>query len=60
MASYSITVARNNFCQLMRRARSGEVVVITRRGKPLVQLDPYDDPALKGAPDEMRKAITPT
>jgi prevent-host-death family protein len=60
MASYSITEAQNNFSKLMRRARSGEVVIITRSGKPLVQLDPYDDPPLDGVPDEMRKAISTT
>jgi prevent-host-death family protein len=60
MAGYSITEARNNFSKLMRRARSGEVVIITRRCKPLVQLDPCDDPPLDSVSDEMRKALSIT
>jgi prevent-host-death family protein len=37
----SITEARKRLYELLRRAEAGETVVITRRGKPVVNLVPH-------------------
>ena len=40
MSSYSVAEAKNKLPQLIDRALAGEEVVITRRGKPVVELRP--------------------
>ena len=40
MTHYSVAEAKNNLPKLLDRMLAGEEVVITRRGKPLGQLQP--------------------
>ena len=40
MAEYSVADAKNRLPRLIDRALEGEEVVITRRGKPVVELRP--------------------
>jgi prevent-host-death family protein len=40
MAEYSVADAKNHLPKLIDRALQGEEVVITRRGKPVVELRP--------------------
>jgi prevent-host-death family protein len=40
MASYSVAEAKNRLPRLIDKVLDGEEVVITRRGKPLVELRP--------------------
>jgi prevent-host-death family protein len=40
MKTYSVAEAKNQLSKLIDRALSGEEVVITRRGKPVVELKP--------------------
>jgi prevent-host-death family protein len=45
MSAFSVADARNRLSELIDRALKGEGVVITRRGRPIVQLKPIDEPA---------------
>ena len=49
MSSYSVAEAKNNLPKLLDRVLAGEEVVITRRGKPIVRLEPQEKRQL-GAP----------
>lgn len=40
MSSYSIADAKNHLPRLIDRALEGEEVIITRRGKPVIELRP--------------------
>ena len=40
MATYSVADAKNQLPRLIDRALQGEEVVITRRGKPVIELRP--------------------
>jgi prevent-host-death family protein len=40
MAEYSVAEAKNRLPSLIDKALSGEEVIITRRGKPLIELRP--------------------
>ena len=40
MTAYSVADAKNNLPKLIDRALDGEEVIITRRGKPVVELKP--------------------
>ena len=40
MAEYSVAEAKNSLPRLINQALDGEEVVITRRGKPVVELRP--------------------
>ncbi len=40
MSSYSVAQAKSHFSQLIDKALSGELVTITRHGKPAVELRP--------------------
>lgn len=40
MSNYSVAQAKSNFSRLIDEAISGEVVTITRHGKPAVELRP--------------------
>jgi prevent-host-death family protein len=44
MASYSVADAKNQLSNLIDRALSGEGVVITRHGKPMVELKAVQSP----------------
>jgi prevent-host-death family protein len=44
MSSHSVAQARNQLSQLIDRAIKGEDVVITRHGKPVVELKPIPPP----------------
>jgi prevent-host-death family protein len=45
MGTHSVTEARNRLAELIDRALKGEGVVITRRGRPVVELKPILGPA---------------
>ncbi len=40
MVTISITEMRNHFDEYMQRIKSGEVIVITKYGKPIAQFTP--------------------
>lgn len=40
MSAYSVTDAKSNLAELIDRALAGEGVVITRQGRPVVELKP--------------------
>lgn len=40
MSQHSVVEAKNNLSDLIARAESGEEVVITRHGRPVVELKP--------------------
>jgi prevent-host-death family protein len=45
MSTYSVADAKNQLSELIDRALRGEGVVITRYGRPMVELKPIDEPA---------------
>lgn len=45
MSTYSVADAKNQLSELIDRALRGEGVVITRHGRPMVELKPVDQPA---------------
>ena len=54
MRTVSITEAKQNVSRLVKDVEAGETVVITRRGKPVAELEPYkasklDDPERRAA-----------
>ncbi|QNT69181.1 type II toxin-antitoxin system Phd/YefM family antitoxin [Defluviicoccus vanus] len=44
MSTYSVADAKNQLSELIDRALRGEGVVITRHGRPMVELKPVDEP----------------
>jgi prevent-host-death family protein len=48
MSTYSVTDAKASLSRLINRALAGEEVIVTRRGKPVVELHPTAAPI---APD---------
>lgn len=42
MTAYSVATAKNTLPKLIDRALQGEEVIITRRGKPVVELRPAE------------------
>lgn len=42
--THSVVEAKNQLSQLIDRALAGETVIITRHGKPVVQLRPVEPP----------------
>ena len=44
MTTHSVTEAKNHLPELIDRALKGESVVITRRGQPVVELKPVQQP----------------
>jgi len=46
MTAYSVAEAKNTLPKLIDRALQGEEIVITRRGKPVVELRPVSRPVL--------------
>jgi prevent-host-death family protein len=53
MARHSVADAKNNLSQLIDRAMSGEEVVITRHGDPVVEIRPVQE---KRKPRRMTEA----
>jgi prevent-host-death family protein len=45
MSTYSVAEAKNQLSELIDRALKGEGVVITRHGRPVVELKPMEEPA---------------
>jgi prevent-host-death family protein len=56
MAAYTVAQAKNTLPKLIDRALEGEEVIITRRGKPVVELRPASRRALpaKGTHEWLR------
>lgn len=44
MSTYSVAKAKNQLSELIDRALKGEGVVITRHGRPVVELKPIGEP----------------
>jgi prevent-host-death family protein len=38
----SITFARKDYLELIHRAEAGETIIVTRYGRPVARLVPYD------------------
>ena len=53
MSTHSIVEAKNHLSELIDRALAGEGVVITRHGRPVVELRPVANPALNVTPDDL-------
>ena len=53
MSTHSILEARNRLSELVDRALAGESVVITRDGRPVVELRPVAQPACNVTPDDL-------
>ena len=51
MAKYSVVEAKNQLSDLIDRALRGEGVVITRRGRPVVELNPISRAAKPITPE---------
>jgi len=45
MSTYSVADAKNHLSQLIDRALDGEGVIITRHGRPVVELKPMEQAA---------------
>jgi prevent-host-death family protein len=55
MTTHSVAEARSRFSKLIDRALQGEEIVITRRGRPVIELKPLH-PAPQKAPRRMTEA----
>jgi prevent-host-death family protein len=53
MSTYSVADAKNRLPELIDRALEGEGVVITRRGRPVVELKPVPEPARAVSPADL-------
>ncbi len=53
MASHSVAEAKNKLSELIDRALDGEGVVITRHGRPVVELKPVQAPPRPMTPADM-------
>ena len=49
--------AKTHLSKLLRQARAGRRIVITRRGKPVAQLGPVEPPPKKGCWGDMKGKI---
>ncbi|CAA6819024.1 MAG: Unknown protein [uncultured Thiotrichaceae bacterium] len=47
MQQVNIHEAKTRFSRLLEKIESGEDIVITRHGKPIVRLIPFEEPAIK-------------
>ncbi len=64
MSSYSVAYAKEQLSKLIDEALAGESVVITRHGKPVVELRPKQEPAQRKKVDvewlrKRREALPP-
>lgn len=50
----SVSEAKGQLTELVRRAETGEVIVLTRHGRPVVRLSPV---TVRHSPDERRAAL---
>ena len=57
MTRVNIAQAKAHFSRLVRRAMSGEEVVIARDNKPLLKLVPFATPGRKRAPGSARGQV---
>ena len=53
MSTHSIVEAKNHLSELIDRALAGEGVVITRHGRPVVELRPVAQAARNLTPDDL-------
>jgi prevent-host-death family protein len=51
MGTHNVVEAKNQLSELIDRALKGEVVVITRHGRPVVELKPISPPAKPISPE---------
>jgi prevent-host-death family protein len=53
MGTHSVAEAKNKLPELIDRALKGEGVVITRHGRPVVELKPIPQPARPVTPEDL-------
>jgi prevent-host-death family protein len=53
MGTHSVAEAKNRLPELIDRAMKGEGVVITRHGRPVVELKPIPEPARPVSPADL-------
>jgi prevent-host-death family protein len=53
MSTHSIVEAKNRLSELIDRALAGEGVVITRHGRPVVELKPVGKPARRVTTEDL-------
>ena len=53
MGTYSVAEAKNRLPELIDHALKGEGVIITRHGRPVVELKPVREPARAVTPAEL-------
>jgi prevent-host-death family protein len=53
MSTHSVAEAKNKLPELIDRALKGEDVVITRHGRPVVELKPIPQPARPVTPEDL-------
>ncbi|MDO8913793.1 MAG: type II toxin-antitoxin system Phd/YefM family antitoxin [Phenylobacterium sp.] len=53
MSEHSVVEAKNNLSDLIDRALKGEAVVITRHGKPMVELKALVSPGREITPEDI-------
>jgi len=53
MSNHSVAEAKNRLPELIDRALRGEGVVITRHGRPVVELKPIPEPARAVSPADL-------
>ena len=57
MVVRNISRARAELSALIEAARSGDEVILTKAGKPVARLIPYDEPSRRRRPGSMRGEI---
>ncbi len=56
MAAYNIYEAKTNFSALVEKVAKGEEVVLSRAGKPVAKLLPFEEPSKTAARKQYRRA----
>ena len=54
MATFGIFDAKSRFCELISGVEAGESVVITKHGRPVAKIVPFDEPRDQ---DKIQRAI---
>ena len=60
MIVVGVREAKDRMYQLIERARAGEEVVITRRGRPVARLEPLSEEERSRGPSHLRTRIPST
>ena len=57
MQQVNIHEAKTHLSRLLEKIESGEDIVITRHGKPIARLIPFEEPAIQRKPDCLKGKI---